>query len=188
MFLKNLKYNCMAMCSEECEIEKPNTFTTNFCKKLKTYNNCKECHIYVCKECYYELQKNNINYCLICRKDIENLDNDVLNLNEIKVIEKKNCSNKCYSSICIFKELLSYFKNESKYCYNIGFFLGLILIPLTVSFIFNILFNGFDSVKDIFLSKDIYFTITILILFWLYGFIFSIIVLHICLRCNKSSR
>lgn len=188
MFLNKLEYNCIAMCSKECQVENPNIFTTNCCKKLQTYNNCKECYIYVCKECYYELQKNNINYCLICRKDIENLDNDVLNLNEIKVIEKKNCSNKCYSSICIFNELLSYFRNESRYCYNIGFFLGLIFIPLIVSFMFNILLNGFDSIKDIFLSKDIDFIITILILFWLYGFIFSIIVLHIYLRCTKSSR
>ena len=206
MRIQPIKYNCMAICSKECQIGTPNTFTTNCCKKLKTYNNCEECHIFVCRECYYELKKNNINYCLICRKDIENLDDiqvdDIqsketrqqkceIRCDELKTYTKQKCNNcyeKCCDCIYILKELFSYFKNESDYCYNICFLLGLIFIPLIVSFIFNILFNGFDSVKDIFLSKDINFIITILILSWLYGFLFCIVVFHIYIRCTESSR
>lgn len=211
MFLKIIEYNCMAICSKECQVGTPNTFRTNCCKKLKTYNNCEKCNIYVCRECYYELQKNNINYCLICRNDIETSDDIQLDNIQVDVIQSKkprhqkckihcdelktytknkcdNCGERCCDNIYIFKELLSYFKNESECCYNICFFLKLIFIPLIVAFIFNILFNGFDSVKDIFLSKDINFIITILILSWLYGFIFCIVVFHIYIRCTESSR
>ena len=77
-----MKYICIAVCSKECQIGNENIFTTNYCKQLKTYNNCEECDIYVCKECYIELKKNNINYCLICRKAIEDIEN--FKIQEIK--------------------------------------------------------------------------------------------------------
>ena len=215
MCIKTIEYTCTATCSEECHVDNQNIFKTHYCKKLETYNNCKECRIYVCKECYNELQKNNINYCLICRKTIENPE-DIENSEDIELQEIRknnyiesveqycnglkdsqnqkceNCYEKlevyvedCCDSIHNYFEILSDFEKEFRYCHNICFFLGFIFIPLIVSLIFNILFNGFDSVKNIFLSDDNVFILTIMFLSWIYGFMFCIIVFHIYLRCKK---
>ena len=33
MRIKTIEYTCMAVCSEECQMDNPNVFKTNYCKK-----------------------------------------------------------------------------------------------------------------------------------------------------------
>lgn len=193
---KGIEYICIAQCSDKC-IENPKVFKTHICKKLKTYNKCDKCNIYVCEECSKMLENNKINYCLICRKtqeDVEDVE-DVQHLEEVS-IKNKICL-RCYEKIkygkcniilrikIFFKELY-YFLKESKCCNNICFLLGFIFVPLTVSLIFHIFCYGFDSISDIFSSDENMF-ITIILLYWLYGFMFSIIVFHIYVRCFDNT-
>ena len=172
MCLNINEYECIAKCSINCCLDKPNKYKSNCLKKLKTYNNCENCKIYVCEECSIELTKNNINYCLVCRIDEQNFTTQkiknktsIIDCYDLKNKIKDKCNNvinKCYNC----KEIILYMKSESNICYNICFFTVLIFVPIIVSLIFNILLNGIDSVKDIFISNDIKFIITILILIY----------------------
>jgi hypothetical protein len=72
-------YRCMAFCSENCLPDTQNTFKTHFCKKLKTYNKCNECNVYVCKECFVQLKLHNFTKCVTCRKD------KLMNHNDLKI-------------------------------------------------------------------------------------------------------
>ena len=189
-----IEYKCIAQCSDECT----EIFKTNKCRKLKTYNKCEKCKVYVCKECCKNLQDNKINYCLICREDI--LEKDILEEDSIVIVgTKKNLCSECYEKIkyidcnkrkyCIdnFFQKLYYSVKNSESCSKIIFFLGLIFIPLIPSLIFNILYNGLDSISDILSSNDNRFIFTIILLAWLYGFIFCITVIHIYLRCCSKN-
>ena len=191
MCRNTIEYKCIALCSLKCK----ESIKVYPCQKYKTFNNCSnpECNVYVCEECNKKLIENNLIGCIINCENNTNFDK-IVNLNQIKYSNcniKKSCKNFCNNikdtivlRSCI-KDFVFYLKSKTGFCNNLSFILGFIFIPLFVSIILNILFNGIDSIEEILSSNDISFIISIIILFWLYGFLFCIIVIHIFLRCTN---
>ena len=190
MCIRTIEYICVAQCSNECLKNNPNNFKTNCCKKLKTYNECNECNVYVCKDCYQQLHESDITYCLICRKintseDIELLQviqNDVNRTDKLNncfenTIDKlNNCFENTIDKLTDYFKMLYYLETEVGCCRKMCYLLGLICIPLAVSFL--ILLNSTNG--DI-LNEKIpdYSTLTLATFIWLMWCIGALIIILI---------
>ena len=171
MCREEIEYICIAQCSEDCLKNNINSFTTRYCKKLKTYNYCNECNVYVCKECYNELKLRNIKYCLICRAN-KNSDNIILQ--EVTYIVE-NRRNRLYNRLNNCIGILSYFKEDSLRCCRIIFIaLLIIIIPITFSSIILLTNTGTEVIGENLPDVDNNEFLLMLLLMWCFGMIIII--------------
>lgn len=179
-------YRCMAFCSENCLPDTQNTFKTHFCKKLKTYNKCNECNVYVCKECFVQLKLHNFTKCVTCRKeinesqrlkDIENQDDFLNHIRENNYLTDTNqCKSTSYSITNCCKSL-SDIEDEFKICSSFLKTILIIIIPILCFILFSIIF-AFNTFYNIVFNNEIVdfgMLILLIVIAWLSGTLFIVI-------------